>query len=288
MASEAPAPSNSAEQLPLELIAQLREQLKATQDSTIQDYAAHWADDYCCTRYLRAHRLDVNKALTGLVNTIKWRIDFKVDDINAQDLMTEFNSKTFYLSHGRDKQGRPILVTIKPEGKETQQYDKEIKKIVYVLDKAVATMHHSLDKWIWLVDLRHFSYFNGTPFSVAKQALDIFVHHYPERLFKCYFIDAPLPFRALFKLLYVFLDPVTKQKVAFINDRTSKTFQETIHADIAPEQLESILGGSVMEYQPDNVEKPGRLEDIVKEVEAHHRHHKHQGDAASAAADADK
>ena len=53
-----------------------------------------------------------------------------------------------------------------------------------------------------------YSYFNATPFSIAKSIMEVFMYHYPERLFRCYIVDAPWASRALWGLLTPFLDSV--------------------------------------------------------------------------------
>jgi hypothetical protein len=56
-------------------------------------------------------------------------------------------------------QNRPIVVTWKPDGPEHPDYDTAVRNIVYALEKATAMMAPQGDgKWIWIMDLQHFSY----------------------------------------------------------------------------------------------------------------------------------
>ena len=55
-------------------------------------------------------------------------------------------------------QGRPIICSVKPEAAEIDDYEKQLLKIVYMLEKACALMFPDNEKWIWIMDLEHFSY----------------------------------------------------------------------------------------------------------------------------------
>jgi hypothetical protein len=52
--------------------------------------------------------------------------------------------------------------------------------------------------------------------------LRIFAGHYPERLERVYFVDAPPVFSLLFGAIRPFVDPVTAAKVAFIKSEDVK------------------------------------------------------------------
>ena len=59
-------------------------------------------DDACLNRYLRANRCNPQKAYEALKRTLLWRKEFRVNEIDASQLMENFRLNTFYLSKGRD------------------------------------------------------------------------------------------------------------------------------------------------------------------------------------------
>jgi hypothetical protein len=115
---------------------------------------------------------------------------------------------------------------------------------VYQLEKASASMPPGQEKWIWIMDLAKFSYFNATPISVVKQTIEIFSKMFPERLHRAIIVDAPWAFRAIWKVISAFIDPVTSTKICFLENRDSAAFKESIGRDIDLDQLEPFLGGT--------------------------------------------
>ena len=157
-------------------------------------------------------------------------------------------------------------MSVKPQGKEDDRYELELKKVVYTLEKATASMFPGNEKWIWMLDLRHFSFFNSTPLSMAKNVVEVFSYHFPERLHMCFFIDAPWAFRCMWTLLTPFLDEVTLAKVNFIQDRETPQFKETMNKYFELDQLEQVLGGTVALYNADELEHPGPLLEVLSEL----------------------
>ena len=71
-------------------------------------------EDGVCLRFLRARKLDLDKALKMLLATLKWREENRVDEILDEALDTEdFKSMVrVYPSsyHGKDVHGRPVYI----------------------------------------------------------------------------------------------------------------------------------------------------------------------------------
>jgi hypothetical protein len=228
------------------LIAELKTLLQSKyakpENSTALQYlnTSGWADHDCYARYLRARKLDVDDAAKALLATAAWRVSYGVDTLNSADLQEPIQRQNFRLSPGVDRAGRPIVMTIKKAEEGDEDYELSVRNIVYTLEKAVASMPREHEKWIWVMDLSAYSQANRTPLSVTRQTMDIFSSHYPERLHRCFIIDAPWAFRMIWRIISPFIDSVTTSKIAFINDRNSAEFKAAIHETIAPEQLEKV------------------------------------------------
>lgn len=61
-------------------------------------------------RYLRARSWDVKKAKKMLIETIKWRDEYKPYSIRAKDIVTELNHKGKMYRGGFDKLNRPLIL----------------------------------------------------------------------------------------------------------------------------------------------------------------------------------
>jgi hypothetical protein len=79
---------------------------------------------------LRANKLNVADAAKSLLHTTAWRVDFKVDQLDSSKLQHVMKPRTFFLANGRDRAGRPLVITFKPDGPEDPDYASSIQNIV--------------------------------------------------------------------------------------------------------------------------------------------------------------
>ena len=101
----------------------------------------------------------------------------------------------------------------------------------------------------------------------AKKIMDIFLQHYPERLYKCLIIDAPWAFKLIWNVLSPFFDAVTMSKMNFLNHRKSAEFKKIMAEHFELDQLEAILGGTCPRYNFDECERPGPAKVVFKELQ---------------------
>ena len=69
-----------------------------------------------------------------------------------------------------------------------------------------------VDQWIWIIDFHGFTLRDCDPRS-ATMVIDL-LQHYPERLFRVVFLDAPFIFGALWSAIRSVLDERTAGKVS--------------------------------------------------------------------------
>jgi hypothetical protein len=133
------------------------------------------------------------------------------------------------------------------ENAEEIDYELHTRQLVYMMEKAVRLMSAGTEAWIWIIDLNGYSRANATPFDVTKRILHILSTCYPERLFKCFLVDAPFVFHGFWSVIKPFLDSVTKAKIVWVDgpatkgSKKQKAFLEWIDAD----QLEVAYGGKL-------------------------------------------
>ncbi|GLI58713.1 hypothetical protein VaNZ11_000466 [Volvox africanus] len=190
-------------------------------------------------RYLRARNGHVRKAASMLHATLMWRAEFGVGTLTVAEFgENELSSGRMYVA-GNDPAGHSILVTRKrtdafKEG-ESSAY---LRFLVFTLETAVRAMKNGQEKWVWLMDMRGYSRANSPPLSVSMAVLRILADHFPERLHRCFFIDAPGIFNFLFNAVWPFIDHVTRQKIVFVHSKDYAKQVEAVAAAGADEALQ--------------------------------------------------
>ncbi|GFR46882.1 hypothetical protein Agub_g8523 [Astrephomene gubernaculifera] len=204
-------------------------------------------------RYLRARNGNKHKAAKLLHSTLKWREDFGVGSLTIAEFSGhQLSSGRMYIA-GNDPSGKSILVTRKrSDAFQSGEYSAYLRFLVLTLETGVRAMKGGQDKWVWLMDMKGYSRANSPPLSVSMATLRILADHYPERLHRCFFIDAPGVFSFLFNALWPFIDPVTRQKIVFIQTKDyAKQIAQVQEAGDNEPQREEALRGVADEANPD-------------------------------------
>jgi hypothetical protein len=80
--------------------------------------------DVILLKFLRARDFKVKEAFTMIKNTIRWRKEFKIDELLFdENLSDEYLEKTVYM-HGYDKEGHPVCYNIYGEFDNKEVYKK--------------------------------------------------------------------------------------------------------------------------------------------------------------------
>ncbi|KAJ1563769.1 hypothetical protein HK405_000836, partial [Cladochytrium tenue] len=164
---------------------------KAVQDALVQDVfpnlsgtplpeETEWADTRCILRYLRAAKWDVPGATARLRATLQWRREYRPTEISADEVEPEALTGKEFLS-GFDRQGRPLFFMV-PARENTRAHDRQLRFVVYNMERACALMPPGVEQVALVVDYENVSVMSSPPPSVAAKFLDILGSHYPERL----------------------------------------------------------------------------------------------------------
>ena len=89
--------------------------------------------------------------------------------------------------------------------------------IIYNLESALKQSDPTEHRIIVIFDLSGFS-FSCMDYEALKLLIDILQTQYPEILGVAYVVNAPWVFNACWSIISLWLDPVTKAKVSFVND----------------------------------------------------------------------
>lgn len=99
------------------------------------------------------------------------------------------------------------------------------KYIIYNLEEALKQSVPNEQRIIVIFDLSGFS-FQCMDYEALKLLIDILQTQYPEILGVAYVVNAPWIFNACWSVISLWLDPVTKAKVSFVNEAHIREIME--------------------------------------------------------------
>lgn len=246
--------------------------LTAEQNRALQDFQGRARPTYAdvevpeCLRFLRARQYDVDKAYAMFDKARQWRkmnnVDSILDKPDAQEHVYE--ALTPHLDRGYDKMGRPVY--IERSGKvnvnnllKVLTPDMIIRRHIRHQELVLQRMKESpvdpnIEKQTVILDLKSLSLRpDSVGMKLFKKTIDIDQNYYPERLGNMIIINAGILFRALWRLISAWVDPVTKEKFHIYGADYQDKLQKYIDADQLPPQY----GGTAPWDLPDVKEYSG-------------------------------
>jgi len=207
-------------------------------DRLLSRYERWIYDDACLLRYLKARNFDMQKSFRLLMETIRWRRDYRPDEIKPGTLYHENLSGKMY-RRGMDKMGRPVLY-LKPHLDEPSDWHTKIENTVYMIEKCAqsAPRLHGRDNMILIVDFTGMSAQNAVPMWVNKQIIQVLTNHYVEILHRSFFLNCPWYFTAFWTVIGPMLHQNTRAKIK-VNCNNDELLQY-----IDREELEEWCGGT--------------------------------------------
>ncbi|KAI9266933.1 CRAL-TRIO domain-containing protein [Sporodiniella umbellata] len=196
--------------------------------------------DAVLLRFLRARKWDLDAAYNMLVNTLRWRLSMRVDDIVSlgesgirdelnklkpemgDSFITQLNSGKAYLG-GPDKAGRGIcFINVKLHKKEDQQFEVVKLLTMYVMETSRVIVHQPVESACIVFNMDGFTLKN-MDFDFVKFLVTCFEAYYPETLGSCLIHKAPWVFSTVWNLITPLLDPVVASKIHFTKDLNELT-----------------------------------------------------------------
>ncbi|KAL2318706.1 hypothetical protein Fmac_032582 [Flemingia macrophylla] len=206
-----------------------------------------YCTDACLKRYLEARNWNVDKAKKMLEDTLKWRSNYKPEEIRWPEVAMEGETGKLYRASFHDRQGRTVLI-LRPGMQNTASMDNQMRHLVYLLENAMLNLAPGQEQMAWLIDFTGWSLTNNVPLKSARETINILQNHYPERLAIAFLYNPPRVFEAFWKIVKYFLDTKTFQKVKFVYPK-KKDSVELMKSYFDEENLPKELGGkSVMSY----------------------------------------
>lgn len=206
-----------------------------------EEKLSRYCSDASIARHLRARNWNVKKATKMLKETLKWRLEFKPEEIRWEDIASEAESGKIYRSNIVDKKGRTVLV-MRPCRQNSNSVIGQMKYLVYCMENAIFNLPPNQEQMIWLVDFLNFNLSNISV-KLTKETANVLQNQYPERLGLAIMYNPPRFFEHFWMIVKPFLEPKTRKKVKFVytdEPSTRKIMEELFDMD----QLESAFGGN--------------------------------------------
>ncbi|EOA38331.1 hypothetical protein CARUB_v10009832mg [Capsella rubella] len=206
----------------------------------LPEKSSEFCSDAAIARYLAARNGHVKKATKMLKETLKWRTQYKPEEIRWEEIAREAETGKIYRANYTDKYGRTVLV-MRPSSQNTKSYKGQIRFLVYCMENAILNLSDSQEQMVWLIDFHGFN-MSHISVKVSRETAHVLQEHYPERLGAAILYNPPKIFEPFYKMVKPFLEPKTCNKVKFVysDDNLSKKVLEDL---FDMEQLEVEFGG---------------------------------------------
>ncbi|XP_072952716.1 uncharacterized protein [Typha angustifolia] len=207
----------------------------------LSDKSALYCSDASIARYLTARNWNVKKATKMLKETLKWRMEYKPEEIRWDEVAHEAETGKIYRTSCFDKHGRSILV-MKPGCQNTKSIKGQMRYLVYCMENAILNLAPNQEQIVWLIDFHGFN-LSHLSVKVTKETAHILQDRYPERLGLAILYNPPKIFESFWMVVKPFLEPKTYRKVKFVysDDLSTKKIMED-HFNM--DELECAFGGN--------------------------------------------
>ncbi|XWS25260.1 hypothetical protein CRYUN_Cryun27aG0054000 [Craigia yunnanensis] len=202
---------------------------------------AIYCSDAAITRYLRARNWNVKKATKMLKETLKWRAEYKPEEIRWEEVAHEAETGKIYRSNYIDKHGRTVLV-MRPSCQNSKSTKGQIRYLVYCMENAILNLPPNQEQMVWLIDFNGFN-MSHISVKVTRETAHVLQDCYPERLGVAILYNPPKFFEPFWTVVKPFLEPKTQNKVKLVysDDLNTKKIMEDL---FDMEKLESAFGGN--------------------------------------------
>ncbi|KAF5377763.1 hypothetical protein D9757_008087 [Collybiopsis confluens] len=199
-------------------------------------------------KFLRARYLNVSEGKTMLISTLRWRDEFNVEAACNETYPQDVFGELGHIS-GRDKQGRPVVYNVYGGNQDLKAVFGDVQRFlrwrVAFMEKSIELLDFETnDQMIQVHDYLGVSMTSRDANSknAASEASSIFSGHYPELLFKKYFINVPSYMTWIFWLFKPLLPSATLAKMSVVGSGAS-TIGKALLPEIDAKQLPKRYGG---------------------------------------------
>ncbi|KAM6592207.1 patellin-6-like [Cannabis sativa] len=230
---------------------------------------SHEGTDFVLLKFLKAKDFKVNEAFNMLRRTLKWRIEYKTNQIIDEKLcpfvdIENGNNKVFYYN-SVDKQGRPLCYHSYEAFKDEkfcrdvfgsqEKFNDLLRWRIQVLEKGIEKLsfkNGGVSSILQIIDLKNSP---GPAMKelgmFTKKALLLLQDNYPELIHKNIIINVPFWYYVVHILRSRFLTLKTKQKFVFArSSEVTKTLLKFIAAENIPVEYGGLKRENDKDFSP--------------------------------------
>lgn len=198
-------------------------------------------------KFLRARNLSTNEARSMLVGTLRWRSEFDVEAAVKEEFPADIFDPLGHV-YGKDKQGRPVVYNVYG-ATDTKVAFSDVKLFlrwrVALMEKSLALLDFdTVDQTVQVHDYAGVSLSSRDANSkqAASEASGIFSDHYPELLYKKFFVNVPGYLTWIFWLFKPLISANTLAKMSVVGSGAS-TIGKALLPIIEAKELPKQYGG---------------------------------------------
>jgi hypothetical protein len=190
-------------------------------------------DENSLRRFLVGRKLDVDAALERLQQMVQWRSEtFPVDQSFIETEVAAAKAAV----HGEDRGAHPVLyVYARRHDANTRDVLQCTSFVAFMVENAVQALRPPSSKISVVFDLRDLGMAQAD-YKMIKRMIYILDRFYPERAHRIYVTRAPAFFETLWVWIQTLLDPVTAEKIEFI-DTMEKLEAQVVAEENMPEPM---------------------------------------------------
>ncbi|THU86219.1 CRAL/TRIO domain-containing protein [Dendrothele bispora CBS 962.96] len=173
-------------------------------------------------KFLRARNLSVRDAADMFVATLRWRDEFNVEAACKEEFPKDIFGNLGHI-YGHDKQGHPVVYNVYGGHQDVTVVFSDVQRFlrwrVAFMEKSLESLDfETVDQQIQIHDYEGVSMSSRDANSkqAASEASSIFGAHYPEMLYKKFFINVPGYLSWIFWLFKPILPAKTFSKMAVV------------------------------------------------------------------------
>jgi len=173
-------------------------------------------------KFLRARNLNPQEARNMFVSTLRWRDTFKADELLNEKFPEDVFGKLGYV-FGKDKEGRPVTYNVYGGNTDLHAVFGDVPRFlrwrVSLMEKGIALLDfENVDQMLQVHDYQgvKMSDRDANSKNAASEATSVFTSHYPEFLYKKFFVNVPTIMTWLFWIFKPLIPSQTFSKMSVV------------------------------------------------------------------------
>lgn len=172
-------------------------------------------EDFWLSCFLKSRKQDVDIALSVLVECLRWRKSFGVNELTERSVDRRLFEAGFLFPYNRDKDGNTLIIYIGKLYKKDPQQHPELKRyLVFLLEKHVKMFPGR--KVTFLFDMQDTGLSN-MDLDFVKFIISCFRDYFPWTLAWLVVVEMPWILSATWKIVKSWLSPEAVKKIRFLN-----------------------------------------------------------------------